>query len=271
MSAIAPIPKLKRWGQHFLADGGAARRIVAAAEIRAGESVLEVGPGDGALTALLAESGGRIAAVEIDPRRAESLRARYPAGRGVAILQGDFLARSAGDWLAQAGLSPPAVLIGNLPYNVATPILSSAIVQRGDVSRAVATVQREVARRFVARPGEEAYGYLSVRAALFCEAKILFEIPPGAFRPPPKVFSAVLRLLPREPPAQGEELEGLLRLVSRAFQTRRKTLANALSAMGGRARWARALRAIGRSEQVRAEELSPEEFLSLLRAAARDE
>ena len=267
----APLPKLKRWGQHFLADSAAARRIVAAAEIRPGESVLEVGPGDGALTALLKSSGGRIAAVEIDPRRAENLRGRYPQGCGVAILQGDVLSRSVGEWLALAGLSPPALLIGNLPYNVATPILTSAITQRSDVSRVVATVQREVARRIVARPGEEAYGYLSVLAALYCEARILFEIPPGAFRPPPKVFSAVLRLLPREPPARGEELEALLRLVSRAFQSRRKTLSNAVSALGGRPRWAAALRAIGRSERVRAEELSAEEFLSLLRAAARDD
>ncbi len=264
----ASLPKLKKWGQHFLADVGAARRIVAAAGIRPGESVLEVGPGDGALTALLAESGGRVAAVEIDPRRAELLRDRYPH---IAVLRGDFLSRPVGEWLAEAGLSSPAALVGNLPYNVATPILSSAIEERQAVSRIVATVQREVARRVVARPGDGAYGYLSVRAALFCDAEILFDIPPGAFRPPPKVFSSVLRLVPREPPARGGELETLLRVVSRAFQTRRKTLANALSPMGGRMRWARALGAIGRSEKVRAEELAPGEFLSLLRAAARDE
>jgi 16S rRNA (adenine1518-N6/adenine1519-N6)-dimethyltransferase len=264
----ARIPKLKKWGQHFLSDAGIARRIVAEALIEPEESVLEVGPGDGALTSLLAESPGRVAAVEIDPRRAARLAARYPNGGRVTILTGDFLSRSPGEWLAQAGLPPPAVLVGNLPYNAATPILSASIEHRREVSRIIATVQREVARRIVARPGDDAYGYLSVRAALFCRARILFDIPAGAFRPTPKVVSSVVRLVPREPPAEGEELAFLLRVVSLSFQSRRKTLANALSAAGGRELWQIALREIGRPETARGEELSAEDFLALVRAAS---
>lgn len=268
----AALPKLKKWGQHFLADSGIARRIVAAAEIGPGESVIEVGPGGGALTALLAETPGRVLAVEIDPRRAAALERDFSSSENVRVVAGDFLSRSVRDWLATAALSPPAVLVGNLPYNVATRILAGAVEQRAEISRIVATVQQEVARRLVARPGDEAYGYLSVRMSLFARTKLLFDIRPGAFRPAPKVVSTVVGIVPREPPVAGEELDRLLEVVSRAFRSRRKTLANALSGEGGRARWLAALLAAGLPEKSRAEELDADDFLRLLRAApARDE
>ena len=248
-------------------DGGAARRIVEAAAIESGETAVEIGPGDGALTRpLLDAASGRLLAIEIDPLRAEALEKELgPAG--LMLIRADVLDRPIADWVGQAGLPLPAAVVANLPYNAATPILSRAIEDPAGVSRIVATVQREVARRFVAKPGNADYGYLSVRAALFSSGEILFDIPPGAFRPSPKVVSSVLRLVPKEPPVTGPELERVLAVSSAAFQMRRKTLPNALAALGPRTKWAEALERCGFSASTRAEELSAEDFVRL----ARDE
>jgi len=264
----SPFPPLRRWGQNFLVDSSAADRIVGAAAIAPGESVVEIGPGDGVLTRRLAAAGANLLAVEIDPRRAEALTRELAPLGNVVIEVGDALALTIGQRLAAHGLAPPAAVVGNLPYNVATPILRCAIRERGAVSRIVATVQREVARRLVARPGSDDYGYLSVFTAFFADSEILFDLPPGAFRPRPKVVSSVVRLRPKEPPAQGEDLVHLLDVVSRGFRARRKTLANALAAGGPRGPWEEALAAIGKAPTARAEELSPEEFVRLARAAA---
>ena len=140
------IPARRRWGQNFLASGETAERIVAAAR---------VGPGDGALTRPLADRVACVAAVEIDPLRARALAAELSGRPNVRVLEGDALARPFRDWLDAAGCAAPAVLVANLPYNVATPILTTAIESPGAIRRSVATVQREVARRFVARPGDE--------------------------------------------------------------------------------------------------------------------
>jgi 16S rRNA (adenine1518-N6/adenine1519-N6)-dimethyltransferase len=129
----------------------------------------------------------------------------------------------------------------------------------------VATVQREVARRFVARPGDEAYGYLSVRVAARARGRILFDLPPGAFRPRPRVFSSVLELRPLEQPWDERLLRRALVLASLGFNARRKTLANALSPAGPRAQWEKALEAIGKDVRVRAEELGLEDFVALAR------
>ena len=195
-SARPPVaPARKRWGQHFLASPEAARRIVQAARVGPGDTVLEVGPGDGALTRPLIATGARLVAVEIDPLRAEALaRELADAGR-TTILHGDAMARTFGEWLARAGARAPAVLVANLPYNVATPLLVRAVEEPEAIARAVATVQREVARRFAARPGDEEYGFLSVRAAASCRARVLFDLPPSVFRPRPKVVSSVLELV----------------------------------------------------------------------------
>jgi 16S rRNA (adenine1518-N6/adenine1519-N6)-dimethyltransferase len=261
---ISPYPARKKWGQHFLVDSGAARRIVASAAIVAGETVVEIGPGDGALTRPLLEvARGHLIAIEIDPLRASALEEELGRAAGLTILRGDVLARPIAGWVEQAGLSLPAAVVANLPYNVATPILSRAIEERSAVSRIVATVQREVARRFVAAPGSDDYGYLSVRAALFSRGEILFDIPPGSFRPRPKVVSSVLRLIPREPPVTGSELDRVLSIASAAFQMRRKSLPNALAGIGTRQGWAEALDRCGLSARSRAEELGASDFVRL--------
>src|SRR5262249_1859491 len=144
-------------------------------------------------------------------------------------------------WLDAAAVSGPALLVANLPYNVATPILTAAVESPEAIRRSVATVQREVARRFVARPGDEGYGYLSIRIAAFATGRVLFDLPPGAFRPRPKVFSSVLELMPRAAPIDAGRRRRALALASLGFNARRKTLANALAPAGSRAVWERAL------------------------------
>src|SRR5688572_20985299 len=193
------IPARKRWGQHFLVRSETARRIVEASRVGPDEVAFEVGPGEGALTRPLAERARRVLAVEVDPRRAEALARDFAGNGDVRIETGDVLEKSFASWLADVGWRPPAVLVSNLPYNVATPILLRAFEEEGTFTRAVATVQREVARRFSSVPGKESYGYLSVRAAAFARSRVLFDLPPGAFRPAPKVTSSVIELVPREP------------------------------------------------------------------------
>ncbi len=244
-------------------DPGAARRIVDAAAILGGETVVEIGPGDGALTKPLLEvASGRLLGIEIDPLRAEALGRSLGFG-GLKILHGDALDRPISAWIAEAGLPPPAVIVANLPYNAATAIVSRAIEESGVVSRIIATLQREVARRFVATPGSDDYGYLSVRAALFSRGEVLFDIPAGSFRPRPKVVSSVLRLMPMAPPVGGAALERVLSIASAAFQMRRKNLPNALAAIGPRPAWALALDRCGFPPSCRAEELAAADFVRL--------
>ena len=265
----AALPVRKRWGQHFLASPQTAERIVAAARIGPADAVLEIGPGDGALTRAIAATGALLAAVEIDPLRAEALAREFGGQPRVAIRRGDVLERTYADWLAEFGWRTPAVLVANLPYNVATPILSRAIAEPGAVARVVATVQREVARRFAARPGDDDYGFLSVRAAAFAEARILFDLPPSAFRPRPRVVSSVLALVPRRSVLDADLRDRGLALASLGFRSRRKTLANALAAAGPRSVWEDALSEIGRGPRARAEELALEDWLALARASGR--
>ena len=262
------IPARKRWGQHFLARGETAERIVAAARLSSTDTVVEVGPGDGALTRPIAAKVERLLAIEIDPWRAAALEEEFAGARRVRIARGDVLARPFAGWLALEGWRGPAVLVANLPYNAATPILLAAVGEQETIARSIVTVQREVAERLRARPGDDAYGYLSVRTAAFARARILFDLPAGAFRPRPKVTSSVVELEPRTPPLEAMRRDAALHLASLGFRLRRKTLANALAAEGGRAKWERALEAMGKSPRARAEELSLEEYLTLAEVAA---
>jgi 16S rRNA (adenine1518-N6/adenine1519-N6)-dimethyltransferase len=157
------------------------------------------------------------------------------------------------------------VLVANLPYNVATPILTAALDAPETIRRSVATVQREVARRFVARPGEEGYGFLSVRAASRATGRVLFDLPPGAFRPRPKVTSSVLELVPLADPPDRELSRRALCLASLGFNARRKTLPNALASAAPRPFWEEALACTGKDPRVRAEALSLDDFLALAR------
>jgi 16S rRNA (adenine1518-N6/adenine1519-N6)-dimethyltransferase len=183
---------------------------------------VEIGPGRGALTERLVERVGHLTAIEIDPQLVIYLRSRFSAARNLEIVQADALD------VDFAALSPE-VISGNLPYYVATPLIERVV--RGGWP-GVFLIQKEVALRLAAGPGSRDYGYLSVATQLFSEPKVEFTVPPGAFRPAPKVDSAVVTL---RPVARAAELgvgdvEGLLRFLSACFRQKRKTLRNNLRA-----------------------------------------
>ncbi|MCU1245953.1 MAG: dimethyladenosine transferase [Acidobacteria bacterium] len=206
----------KKWGQNFLRNRGAVDRIVAALEAVEGDVVLEIGPGEGVLTEKLAALPNRLIAIEIDPELEEKLRVRY--GERIELRNEDAV---------DAALpEEPYRAVGNLPYNVGTPILRRVIADPHCV-RAVFMLQKEVAERVAAKPGDEAYGYLTLYVALFATARVLMTLEPKSFYPPPKVRSAVVVLDPRPAPVTSDR-QLLLDLVSTAFRMRRKTLVNNL-------------------------------------------
>lgn len=218
-----PAPARKRFGQHFLHDPGVIARILAAFDPRPGQTVVEIGPGRGALTVPLLERLPRLHAIELD----RDLAARLPGfagGSGELIVhQADALAF---DFAALAA-GGRVRLIGNLPYNISTPLLFHLIDQADAIEDMLFMVQREVAERLAAAPGGNRYGRLSVMVQWRCEVESLFDVGPGAFQPPPKVWSSVVRLRPRAA-AAAIDRSSFARLVQAAFAQRRKTLRNSL-------------------------------------------
>jgi 16S rRNA (adenine1518-N6/adenine1519-N6)-dimethyltransferase len=248
-----------RWGQNFLADPRLALRIVDALGVRDGETVVEIGPGRGALTGPLLARGVRVVAFEIDPGLAASLRSAA-AGRPLVVVTEDALRADVGAALSGAGVSRPVSLVGNLPYESATPMIR-AFVRRPDLfSRLVVMVQREVADRLTARPRTSAYGFLTLDIGAHATVRRLFDVGPGAFSPPPKVTSSVVELHP-QPPAEGAERA--LYVASMAFTARRKSLLNSLSGRWGRERASAALAAAEIPPLTRAEELPLSRFVAL--------
>lgn len=212
--------------------------------------VIEIGPGRGALTEKLLEHADRVVAIELDPELAAYLRAAWP---GLEIVEGNALEV---DW-SQYGAG---VLTGNLPYYIATPIISRYLRTPGKLSQGVFLIQKEVAERIAAKPGNREYGYFSVECQFLAQAEYLFTVAPGAFRPPPKVDSAVIRLTPK-PEVEVPDVEGFLGFVSICFRQKRKTLRNNLAAAYPAERYE------SRPEiSRRAEQLSVEEFIELYRA-----
>ena len=250
-------------GQHFLRDGGIARAIVDLVAPTANDLVVEIGPGEGALTAELARRAGRLIALEVDPVLTARLRPRFP---GVEIVDAD-----ARTWDYGALVAPPGgrvLVVGNLPYSVGKPILMALVAARGAIDAMALMLQREVAERVAAAPGSRVYGSLSVLTQFYCDVVLALRVPPGAFRPPPKVESAVIRLgvLRSSRVAVADERRFHV-VVRAAFAQRRKTLANALSA--GLGRPADALKAAAEAAGIdpsrRAETLTISEFAELTR------
>jgi 16S rRNA (adenine1518-N6/adenine1519-N6)-dimethyltransferase len=264
--------KTRALGQHFLRDDAVAERIVALLGPTARDLVIEIGPGLGALTGPLARAAGRLLALEVDQVLAAALLERFADAPHVEIVMADARV------FCYAGLSalkpePPGrvLVVGNLPYSVGKPILQ-ALVEAGPlVDEMALMLQKEVAERVAAEPGGKTYGSLSVLTQLSCEARIAFTVPPGAFRPPPQVESAVIHLrVRRAPPVPGIDPARLRAVVLAAFGQRRKNLGNALAAgLGLAAERARAMcDAAGIDAGRRAETLSLVEFARL--AEARD-
>ncbi len=210
----------KRFGQNFLVDSHALEKIVAAAELSSGQIVWEVGPGLGTLTRALALTGASVNTVEMDKRLTE-VHSETLAGLDVNIHWGDALKF---DW---STVQEQSVFVGNLPYNIATPLITKLLVSRR-FARIVVLVQKEVAQRMVASANTEAYGILSTRIEYHSEAKKLFDVPPGSFLPAPKVTSSVVRMLPN----QDQDDPKLFQLIEAAFAQRRKTLHNSLKSKG---------------------------------------
>jgi 16S rRNA (adenine1518-N6/adenine1519-N6)-dimethyltransferase len=215
----------QKLGQHFLVKGSILERIAAAA-CREGEPVvIEIGPGRGALTEKLLKRAQRVLAVELDASLVDYLRSKFAGNPKLEVHHADALEFDFSNW----GDAP---VVGNLPYYAATPMIEGAVRRR--VPRAVFLVQKEVALRLAAGPGSRDYGYLSVATQLFATVKLLFDVKPGAFQPPPKVDSSVVRLEPRAEVPAPAEIEELLRFVGLCFHQKRKTIRNNLSPTYGK-------------------------------------
>jgi 16S rRNA (adenine1518-N6/adenine1519-N6)-dimethyltransferase len=270
-------PRLdKALGQHHLVSGSLCRPLIEFLQ-PGGQRVVEVGPGGGVLTAELLAAGARVLAWEVDLAWAAELRRRWrrwprserwgiasPSGRGsggpLAIVVGDALD------LPWGRLPAPTLVAGNLPYNIATALLGALLPHHLRVPRAAFLVQREVAERLIAGPGDQAYGSFSVLVAAHARAVSLGRVRRGSFRPPPKVEGAYVGFELRPPPLPEGEMPAFLATVRLAFGQRRKTLRNALAAGWGRERAGAVLAALGLPDDTRAERLGLAELLALHRA-----
>lgn len=215
---------LKALGQNFLVNEGVVSRIIEALSPTSEETIVEIGPGRGALTSHLIERTGRVVAIEFDRNLIPFLQSQYGKHENFKLVAGDALEVSFCDEIQPAR---QARVVANLPYNVSTAILQRLIAQRTCISEMVLMLQREVVDRISAPPGSKERGYLSVFVEAYCETEKLFDVAPGSFRPVPKVWSSVIRLTPKQrSPIVDETL--LWQVVSAGFAQKRKTILNNL-------------------------------------------
>lgn len=259
---------IKRLGQNFLHDGNVARKIVAEA-VAMGPPFLEIGPGLGALTRLLAAGQRPTVAVELDRGLAAFLRGIY-GGSSVEIVEADFLAVPEGEWKRRFPVG--GTIVGNLPYSVSSPIVLRLLDLREIFPRAVLMLQREMVARLCAPPGGKEYGILSVYLAVLAAAREEFAVRRTCFTPSPDVDSAVMTVRFRKgiPDVDYRRLQAVVRA---AFAQRRKTLRNAPVPFlaGGSAAWCDFLRAAGIDPAARAETIPPDKYMALARALAPDD
>lgn len=250
----------RHWGQHFLHDPGAIGRIVAAIGPSADDHLVEIGPGEGALTRPLARGAGRLDVVEIDRDLARHIEQDPDLPSNVRVHVADAL-RFDFRSLAQSGTLRAA---GNLPYNISTPLLFHLLDQRDAIADMHFMLQREVVARLAAPAGDPARGRLSVMIQAYCGVQPLFHLGPGAFRPPPKVESSVVRLIPRAAPAvESAHADRFAQVVRLAFGGRRKTLRRSLAPV----LTADAIAACGVDPGLRPQRLQVAEFAALAAAA----
>lgn len=259
-TSSAHIPR-KRFGQHFLHDVGILQRIVECIAPQANDRLVEIGPGEGALTLPLLKAAGKLTAIELDRDLIEPLRARAQAIGELTIVNADVLKVD----LRELAQGTPLRVVGNLPYNISTPILFHCLNHADAIRDMHFMLQKEVVERMAAAPGSKIYGRLSVMLQLRCSVEPLLHVPPGAFRPPPKVDSAVVRLTPLPATAlPNVDMDLLERIVRAAFGQRRKTLSNALSTIATSAE----MNAAGIDPRARAEQLPPAAFVALAQILA---
>lgn len=250
-----PARPRKRFGQHFLTDAAVVERIFAALALKQSDAVLEIGPGTGVLTGRLASEAASLAAIEIDRDLAAALRARFPA---VDVVCADALTANLDDFLGAPGRGAqrrPVRIVGNLPYNVATPLLDRLFSAADRVADMHFMLQAEVAERLTAPVGVKRYGRLSVIAQYHCRIERLFGVDAESFTPTPKVRSAFVRFTARV--AEPCDIEGLRSVLRAAFGQRRKTLANALKS--SRLDW----QALNIDPGARAENLRVQDFVAI--------
>jgi len=250
---VTHVPR-KRYGQHFLHDRGVIAKIVAAVDPQPGDAIVEVGPGTGALTGPLLDRVTRLEAIEIDRDLAARLEAEHPR---LALHRGDVLR------FDFARLPDRLRVVGNLPYNVSTPLLFRLVEVADRLRDAHLMLQKEVVDRMVAAPSTSEYGRLSVMLQYRFEMRKLFDVKPGAFRPPPKVDSAVVRLVPKPAAALvARDRATLARVVTAAFTKRRKQLRNALAGVVDED----GLRALGIDPRLRPENLGIPQYVAIANA-----
>jgi 16S rRNA (adenine1518-N6/adenine1519-N6)-dimethyltransferase len=265
VSEAYPRPR-KALGQHFLTDPRILGRIADALGASAGQTVVEIGPGRGALTDILLARGLRVVAIEVDRDLAPRLVVRHAGNAQLTVIAEDVLEVA----LAAAAGVEPYLLVGNVPYNITTPILFHGL-QRPRAARGVYLVQKEVAERVVAGAGDESYGALTANVQVVAKAEMLFAVPARAFNPPPKVESAVLRITPLDTPLIAADEEAPYRvMVQGAFGMRRKQMLRVVRelwsldpAAGGAL-----LETAGITPTDRPEVITPMAFAKLLRARA---
>jgi 16S rRNA (adenine1518-N6/adenine1519-N6)-dimethyltransferase len=251
----------KRFGQHFLHDPGVVARIVAAIDPRPDERLVEIGPGLGAITLPLLARVPELHAIEIDRDAIRALRAASEPGTTLHIHEADVLEFDIGQLDDGRGLR----VVGNLPYNISTPLLFKLIEQREHVRDMHFMLQKEVVDRMAAPPASEHYGRLTAMLAPWLRVEPLFDIGPGAFRPPPRVTSTFVRLVPHAAPLPIEQPRCYANVVAAAFSQRRKTLRNSLKALLSQ----EDIRAAGIDPGARAEVISAAGFAALATQLAR--
>jgi 16S rRNA (adenine1518-N6/adenine1519-N6)-dimethyltransferase len=249
----------KRFGQHFLHDQNIIERILRSIDPRPGDRLIEIGPGQGALTWPLLQRCGTLTAIELDRDLIPVLRQQSARYGSLQLINADILEFD----ISSLGGEQMLRLVGNLPYNISTPLMFHMLDSIAQISDMHFMVQKEVAERIVAAPGNGHYGRLSIMLQYRCECQYLFDVPPGSFAPPPKVDSAVIRLVPRaEPEHDIGDYANFSAIVQAAFGQRRKTLSNSLKNTLSRD----AIIACDIDPVLRAENLSLADFAKLSRA-----
>ncbi len=253
----APHRARKRFGQNFLIDHGVIREIVRAIHPKPGDQLVEIGPGKGAITQLLADSGAQLSVIELDRDLVPWLRVRFEKYPGFRLYQADALAF---DFTQLMVDGQPLRIVGNLPYNISTPLIFHLLSYAERVSDMHFMLQKEVVKRMAAQPGESAYGRLGIMVQYHCAVEELFEVPPESFDPAPKIDSAIVRLTPHvQRPFVARDYRLFERLVNLSFQQRRKTLRNSLKG----ALSAEVIDRLPVDGNARAETLSLETFVQL--------
>ncbi|MFZ9706384.1 MAG: 16S rRNA (adenine(1518)-N(6)/adenine(1519)-N(6))-dimethyltransferase RsmA [Ilumatobacteraceae bacterium] len=249
----------RMFGQNFVVEPETVRRIASLARVGEGDHVLEIGAGLGALTLALAETGARVTAVEIDDGLVTVLRENVASCSNVQVVHGDAMRL---EWESLLAASDNWTVVANLPYNVATPLVADLLDGVKRVKRLLVMVQKEVAQRFVAKPGDEAFGAVSVKVDYWATARVVGEVSSAVFLPRPRVASSLVEITRRESPAVSAPFEALFQIVKQGFATRRKMLRRALDGTVT----AQDFEVARVNPQARAEELSLDEWSRLTEA-----